>query len=303
VVADADGADRQHWPELDQAANRLACGLLGLGLKHGDRIALLMPNRLEGLTLLVSAARIGLVVSALPPGCADGWLHERLADGPVKAAFAVAHHGAAEPLGQLARLQPRLPALRHAIAVEGVGLCSLASLAATPIDAPRLGAARRAVQAGDGIWLDHSGGAGGRSTARLLDHAQAIAQAMRLAAQLQLGQSDLLHLATPMHHTEALLSMLALMASGGSLLLNSGLRPERLSPLMTRLPATVLAAPPQTLADLLAATSTAQADLRRVRLVVGHGSGLAASLRSQLGRRLPGARWVDWSQTDLAQAA
>ena len=37
--------ERWSWRELEQGSDRLAANLLGLGLREGDRVASLMPNR------------------------------------------------------------------------------------------------------------------------------------------------------------------------------------------------------------------------------------------------------------------
>ena len=44
-VALATVEEQLSWRELDDAATRLAHGLLGLGLAPGDRVASLLPNR------------------------------------------------------------------------------------------------------------------------------------------------------------------------------------------------------------------------------------------------------------------
>jgi len=53
------------WRELDEAAERLAGNLLGLGLNAGDRVASLMPNRVHLLVHYLACLRAGLVVTPL----------------------------------------------------------------------------------------------------------------------------------------------------------------------------------------------------------------------------------------------
>lgn len=303
LVADAHGAERHSWAEVDAAADRLACGMLGLGLKRGERIAVLMPNQVESLCVLMAAARIGLVVVALPPTSLDSWLLPRLAEGPVKAAFASGLADPTEPLAQLARLQPHLPFLRHVIAVNGQGLYSLSSLAATPIDPIRLEGAKRLVQPGDAYWADTSPKALSQGPASVLSQRRLLEGAQQQARQMQLCRTDLMHLATPVHLADTLACMLAVMVAGGNLLLLSGHRPERLPGLMTRLPATVLAAAPQLLDHLVSATASAQIDFSRLRLIACRGLGANAELRARLDRRMPNARRFDLNEAAAARAA
>lgn len=53
------------WRELDEASNRYAAGLLGLGLRQGDRVASLMPNRAALIIHYLACIRAGLVAVPL----------------------------------------------------------------------------------------------------------------------------------------------------------------------------------------------------------------------------------------------
>ena len=53
------------WRKLNEAAERLAGNLLGLGLSAGDRVASLMPNRVHLLVHYLACLRAGLVVTPL----------------------------------------------------------------------------------------------------------------------------------------------------------------------------------------------------------------------------------------------
>ena len=56
---------RWTWRELDQASDRLAKHLLGLGLKPGDRVASLMPNRVALVVHYLACIKAGLVATPL----------------------------------------------------------------------------------------------------------------------------------------------------------------------------------------------------------------------------------------------
>ncbi|MCG7521878.1 class I adenylate-forming enzyme family protein [Ruegeria sp. Ofav3-42] len=53
------------WRELDRDADRLARNLLSLGLKPGDRVASLLPNRCISEVLYIACIRAGLVATPL----------------------------------------------------------------------------------------------------------------------------------------------------------------------------------------------------------------------------------------------
>ncbi|HEY8458702.1 MAG TPA: AMP-binding protein [Actinopolymorphaceae bacterium] len=56
-----DGTSSTSWHQLDQAANRLASGLLGLGLRRGDRVATVMRNGTPAVEMLFAVAKAGFV--------------------------------------------------------------------------------------------------------------------------------------------------------------------------------------------------------------------------------------------------
>ena len=49
------------WQELDENSNRLAAHFLALGLQPGDRVASLMPNRIELIVYYIAMMKAGLV--------------------------------------------------------------------------------------------------------------------------------------------------------------------------------------------------------------------------------------------------
>ena len=54
--------DRQYsWQEVNNRVNRLAHGLLGLGLQKGDRVAILSRNCNQYLEFYFAAAKAGLI--------------------------------------------------------------------------------------------------------------------------------------------------------------------------------------------------------------------------------------------------
>ncbi len=53
------------WTELDDASSRLAANYLALGLKPGDRVASLMPNRTALIVHYIACFKAGLVLTPL----------------------------------------------------------------------------------------------------------------------------------------------------------------------------------------------------------------------------------------------
>ena len=56
---------RLTWRELEDSSTRLAANLIGLGLKPGDRVASLMPDRVELVLHYLACIKAGLVATPL----------------------------------------------------------------------------------------------------------------------------------------------------------------------------------------------------------------------------------------------
>ena len=59
------GATRMTWREVAQQSARVAAGLRKIGLRSGDRVALLLGNRIEFVLAMFGAAHLGLVTVLL----------------------------------------------------------------------------------------------------------------------------------------------------------------------------------------------------------------------------------------------
>ncbi|MEU2717244.1 AMP-binding protein [Streptomyces sp. NPDC007205] len=112
---DPDGGWRaQTYAEAWQATQETARGLLALGLRPGDRVAVLSRLRPEWTTTLHAAAATGLVVVSLLPTTVPEEISHVLGD--CEASVVVC-----EDAAQLAKVRtawPRLPTLRQAVVLD-----------------------------------------------------------------------------------------------------------------------------------------------------------------------------------------
>ena len=76
------------YAPIDGRANQLAHGLIGLGLKRGERVAVLLNNSVESLETVIGVAKAGLVFVALNARHAGPEHAEILADCDAEAIIA-----------------------------------------------------------------------------------------------------------------------------------------------------------------------------------------------------------------------
>lgn len=102
---------RLTWQEFDRRVNRLANGLLGLGLKKGDKVAMILPNCLELLEVYWAVAKTGLVVVPLSPLLRGKGLSTLLHDSD--AVMVITNASFVDILDPLKRQLPNIPADRY----------------------------------------------------------------------------------------------------------------------------------------------------------------------------------------------
>jgi acetyl-CoA synthetase len=96
------------FSELHAEANRVANGLVALGLQPGDRIALCMPMVPEVLSILYGAFKAGMTVVPIFAGFGAGAIKARLEDSGARILFTATH---LERRGKLLPLAEKMPAV------------------------------------------------------------------------------------------------------------------------------------------------------------------------------------------------
>ncbi len=171
------GDTRFGYEQLDRRVNRLARGLLQLGLHGGDHIAILMENCHEYLETYYAASRAGLVAVPLNWRLAPAELHYIVEHAEARAIIAGSRHAA------LARELAVRTAANTIIGVgfDGSGIVPYESLAgegdASALDRTGLDERRMVV-------LMYTGGTSGRPKGVMLSHRNLLAAVRTIAAAM-----------------------------------------------------------------------------------------------------------------------
>jgi fatty-acyl-CoA synthase len=134
------------YAELDERSGRLAAGLLGAGLRPGDRVATLTGTSPEHVVVFFACAKAGLVLLPLNWRLASAELAYQLADAEPTVLLASAEHAATA-----STLHERVAALEELAAASGDELPDVAD--------------------DDGLLLVYTSGTTGRPKGALLTHA------------------------------------------------------------------------------------------------------------------------------------
>lgn len=201
---------RLSYRELDQQVGRLAAGWRALGLQAGDRVALLLSNRIEFVLCLLAATRLGAITVPLSVREQTPGLH-----------YMLAHCGARLLVhdAELHAVLPdpsSLPGLQWRVSFDGCpeALDFAALLAAAPLTqaAP--------VHEEDTVVILYTSGTTGRPKGAMLSHLGVVHSCMHFQIGMGLGPDDCSIAAVPLSHVTGLVALVTtLLHAGGKLVI------------------------------------------------------------------------------------
>jgi long-chain acyl-CoA synthetase len=203
------GVRRMKWREVAEQSAQIAAGFQKLGLQRGDRVAVLLGNRIEFVLTLFAAAHAGLVTVLLSTRQQKPEIAYVLTDCGAKL------------LIHEATLSDRLPDtvdvpdLKHRIVVSDEGAAPFAGLLDNaPTQAPA------AVDEEDTAMIMYTSGTTGRPKGAMLAHCNVIHSAMVFASCLQLTAADRSIAAVPLAHvTGVVANIMTMVRCAGALII------------------------------------------------------------------------------------
>jgi cyclohexanecarboxylate-CoA ligase len=119
VEVGAHGAVRElTWSELQRDSERVARGLLALGVKPGENVAFQLPNRLEFVTIALATLRVGAVCEPLMPIFRERELAFMLGESRARVLFVPREFRGRDHAAMAEGLRPELPSLEHVVVLD-----------------------------------------------------------------------------------------------------------------------------------------------------------------------------------------
>ena len=202
-----DGSRAWTWAQAHEQAHRFASVLTSLGVRDGDRIALLAKNRVEWAALYAGAFGVGAVPVPLNYRQAPAeWLHPLADSGAV---LIVSQELYRPGLDSLRR---RLPGLREWLSLDAAaeGWTELAPL----LESASVSPSGHHIDPGHTLYQMYTSGTTGRPKGALLSHASADANLTQIRTALNLPQEHSNLLAAPMFHAGGAMNMFTAWVSG-----------------------------------------------------------------------------------------
>jgi fatty-acyl-CoA synthase len=122
---------RYTYAELNDAVDRLACGLLAAGIAHGDRVGIWSPNCAEWVLVQYATAKVGAVLVNVNPAYRAHELGYALRQSGMKLLISASAFKTSDYVAMVEQVRGELPDLERAIFLGGD---EWAALAGTPVE-------------------------------------------------------------------------------------------------------------------------------------------------------------------------
>jgi long-chain acyl-CoA synthetase len=248
------------YAEVDRQVAAVAGQLAGRGVRRGDVVAVMLPNRLELLLAMMAAWRLGAAVTPINPVFTANEADYQIIDS---GAVLVVNEGPEAPTGG-----------RPALSVS-----DLATSAGSPVPEP--------VTTGDDLALIiYTSGSTGRPKGVLLDHDRLFHMADSMATACRLTADDHCLLVLPLFHVNAIcVSFLTMMLRGGQLTVLDRFAPEPFLAAVERFRPTYFSAVPTIYARLAELPESVRPDVSSLRFAICGAAPVSRELLETVERR------------------
>jgi len=193
------------YEELDGRVDRLARGLLEIGVAKGDKVGLWMPNVPEWVTAYFAIARIGAVVVPMNTRYKTHEVEYILDDSEATTLFAVSSFVGIDYVKMIGEIRGNLPNLRNVVIVGEPGesmhdFNDLANRGEGRLFDGTLEEREAACEPGDNVFILYTSGTTGSPKGAMLSHHNIARNAEQVTAVLHTTEKDVFLLGVPFFH-------------------------------------------------------------------------------------------------------
>ena len=278
AVAIVDGDKTRTYAQLDDAASRVANGLVGLGLEHDDRVAFVGRNCVESAELMLGAARAGVVLTIVNWRLQPGELSFVLLDSA--AVVVVTTTEFAETL----RALPEIAGVKQFLVVDSPTAADdwAAWIGRQPLDAVTV--ERTPV---DVVVQLYTSGTTGRPKGAMLTRSSLAACIPDTAALWELDPTSVVLSVLPMFHIAGAGTLLGALWAGCRLIIDNDASTTGILRAVERHRVTNLVLASVMLQGLVRAPECATADLSSVRTVSYGAAPISSDVLNAARAKLP----------------
>ncbi len=212
---------RWTWAQLDAEVDRVASGLLALGVGKGDRVGIWAPNCAEWAVIQFASARVGAILVTINPAYRTSEVEYALNKVGCSLLVTAARFKTSDYIAMLREIgRERLPTLRSIVALGDephAGLLRWDDLRAQP-DVAALAAAEAALSPDDAINIQFTSGTTGFPKGATLTHRNILNNGYFTGRTIRLTRADRICIPVPLYHCFGMvLGNLAALTSGAAM--------------------------------------------------------------------------------------
>lgn len=285
------------FSELDREIDRAAAGIAALGVRKGDRVAVLVNNIPHFVYAYMGLMRAGAVMVPLNTMSTADEVSHVLADAEARVVVAAEAY-----VRTVEGLRDTLPMLEHVV-VAGeapVGAMTWEQMLGGGSEVPDVTSAPD-----DLACLPYTSGTTGRPKGAMLTHGNLLANLdqMSQVPLLRITESDVILLTLPLFHIYALNVILGLsLREGATAVLQERFDPVASMDSVEKHGVTVLFGAPPMFVAWLSTPGIEERDLSMVRVAVSGAAPLPGPVLEEFQRRLGVAIWEGYGLTETAPA-
>ena len=189
---------RLTYAQLDAAVDRVARGLIGLGLRAGDRVGMWSPNNVEWVLVQYATARAGIILVNINPAYRTSELEYALRQSGCRVLIAARAFKASDYAAMVDEVRLSLPALERTIFLDTAEWESLA--AGTGAREEELRAREAEVGFDDPINIQYTSGTTGFPKGATLSHHNIVNNGFFIGEYLRYDESDRVCIPVPFYH-------------------------------------------------------------------------------------------------------
>ncbi len=263
------------YAELDQRVNRLANSMAQLGLRQGDRIAILAPNCNQYVEVYLASARIGIITIPLNARLKGGELKYIINNGEAKALLI-----SPDFLELIASIKAELPPVKRYICI-GPQVADLENYESLLAKASAEEPAAQPTDSDVVIQL-YTSGTTGLPKGAMLTHRNVLSNAVSCCLEQEIRPRDNYLMVLPLYHVAGYTLTLSTLLMGGMLTIHPAFSPPDVFRSIAQDRITHAALVPVMINFLLRVPNLEQYDLSSLRYIVYGAAPIAPSFLKQV---------------------
>jgi fatty-acyl-CoA synthase len=190
---------RYTYSELNGAVDRVARGLIAMGLRTGDRMGIWSPNRAEWVLVQYATAKTGIVLVNINPAYRTSELEYALNQSGCKALIAAPDFKTSDYAAMIEEVRPRLRSLEHVVLLDTPDWETLLSDAGR-VSEHELGERQESLQFDDPINIQYTSGTTGAAKGATLSHHNILNNGFFVGEFCRYTEKDRVCIPVPFYH-------------------------------------------------------------------------------------------------------